>query len=421
MTADRAVPTVPGFDPLSQEFNANPDPVLVQARSECPVFYWPALDVWVVTRYDDIVAVTKDYKTFSSRAFRGVAPPPQFEGRVPKNLLATAFPCLDPPEHTISRKNANKAFTMKRVAQQEPAIREIAHELIDEFVADGRCDLMQQYCYPLSLRVILRMLGLPERDMALFRQWTEDMFSLMSPGPADDDSASDRPMGDEELEARYTRIAQAWEYYGKVVEDRRVNPRDDLISALIEAKDDDGKPALSSDFIIFHLIELTAAGNDTTANLMGNLVLFFDRSPAQLAEVKRDPSLLVNAVEEGLRRRPTSPQMYRITTEDVELGGVQIPARSVLCLSYGSGSNDEAHFSDPLRFDIHRENADEHLAFGHGRHFCLGAPLARLEARVGLDTLFERIPDVRVVADQTLEYIPVVTVQTLVSLHVEWR
>jgi cytochrome P450 len=420
MTVNPAIPTLPGFDPLSQEFNANPDPVLEQARRECPVFYWPALDVWVVTRYDDIVEVTKDYKTFSSRAFRFVPPPPQFEGKLPRNLFATAFPCLDPPEHTVSRKNANKAFTMKRVAEQEPAIRQIAHELIDEFVADGRCDVMQEFCYPLSLRVILRMLGLPEQDLALFRQWTEDMFSLMSPGATDDELAASRPMPEAELEARYARIAEAWEYYGRFVEDRRANPQDDLTSALIGATDDEGNPALSTDFIVFHMIELTAAGNDTTANLMGNLVMFFDRSPDQLAEVKRDPSLLENAVEEGLRRRPTSPQMYRITTRDVELGGVQIPARSVICLSYGSGSNDEAHFADPLRYDIHRDNASEHLAFGHGRHFCLGAPLARLEARVGLEALYARIPDLRVVPGQRLEYIPVVTVQTLVSLHVEW-
>jgi cytochrome P450 len=334
--------------------------------------------------------------------------------------MATAFPNLDPPEHTVSRKTANKWFTLKQVAAQEPVISELAHELIDGFVADGRCDLMQRYCYPLSLGVILRMLGLPLEDGPKFRQWTEDMFSLMSPGPADADIALARPMPEDEQLERWGRIAEAWEYYGQVIEDRRQNPRPDMTSAMVHATDDDGSPALSTDKIIFHMIELTAAGNDTTANLMGNVVRFFDESPEQLEEVKRDPSLLGNVVEEGLRRRPTSPQMYRITTRDVAMGGVTIPARSIVCLSFGSGSNDEGHFPDPLRFDIHRENSGEHLAFGHGRHFCLGAPLARLEARLGLEALYERIPTIRVVPGQTLEFIPVVTVQTLVGLQVEW-
>jgi hypothetical protein len=279
---------------------------------------------------------------------------------------------------------------------------------------------MQRFCYPLSLRVIVRMLGLPEADMGLFRQWTEDMFSLMSPGPADDESAPARPMPPDELRERYTRIAEAWDYYRAFVEERRARPTGDMTSAMAQARNDSGEFALSVDFIIFHMIELTAAGNDTTANLMGNMVMFLDRDREQFAEIKRDPSLLANAVEEGLRRRPTSPQMYRITTREVELSGVTIPARSVICLSYGAGSNDAAHFPDPFAYDIHRENADEHLAFGHGRHFCLGAPLARLEANVGLGALFERIPEIRVVPGQRLEYIPVVTVQTLVGLQVEW-
>ncbi len=413
-------PTVEGFDPLSQEFNRNPDPVLERARREVPVFYHAPLDVWVITRYEDILEATKDYKTFSSRAFRSVPPPPELEGRVPSNLMATAFPNLDPPEHTVSRKTANKWFTLKQVAAQEPVIRELAHELIDDFVVNGRCDLMRQFCYPLSLGVILRMLGLPLEDGPRFRQWTEDMFSLMSPGPADADIALSRPMPEAERQERYGRIAEAWEYYGRVIEERRQHPREDMTSAMVQATDDDGNPALSTDTIIFHMIELTAAGNDTTANLMGNVVQFFDENPEQLEELKRDPSLLENAVEEGLRRRPTSPQMYRITTRDVELGGVTIPARSIVCLSFGSGSNDEGHFPEPLTFDIHRENADEHLAFGHGRHFCLGAPLARLEARLGLEALFERIPTIRVVPGQTLQFVPVVTVQTMVSLQVEW-
>jgi cytochrome P450 len=415
-----ASPPVEGFDPLAQDFIANPDPVLERARRDAPVFYYPPLGVWVITRYEDVRAVARDYETFSSRAFRTIPPPPEFRALVPPNLLEPAFVNIDPPRHTVVRKNANKAFTPKRVAEMEPVIQEIADELIDSFAANGHCDLMQQYCYPLSLRVIVRMLGLPESGMRLFRQWTEDLFAVMSPGAADDPTAGEaRPMPEAELRERWSRVAEAYAYYKRFVEERRANPKDDLTSAMIAARNDDGTPAMSADAVICHMIELTAAGNDTTANLMANAVMFFDKHREQFEEVKRDPSLLANAIEEALRRRPTSPHMYRITTRDVTVAGVTIPARSLVCLSYGSGSNDEAQFSDSHRFDIHRENANDHLAFGHGRHFCLGAPLARLEARIGLETLFRRLPDIRV-PQQTLEFVPVVTLQTLISLRVEW-
>jgi cytochrome P450 len=302
----------------------------------------------------------------------------------------------------------------------ERVVAAIANELIDSFAADGECDLMQQYCYPLSLRVIVRMLGLPESDMANFRQWTEDFFALMSPGAADDlDAGSDRPMDAAEVRARYSRLAEGYAYYKAFVAERAARPRDDLTSALIAARSDDGGSAMSVDSIICHMIELTAAGNDTTANLIGNAVIFLNDNPEQRAALMRDRSLLVNTVEEALRRRPTSPHMYRITTRDVELGGIEIPARSLVCVSFGSASNDEAVFPQPHDFDIQRENADHHLAFGHGRHKCLGAPLARLEARIGLGALLDRLPELHV-AEQTLQYVPMVTLQTLTALEVRW-
>jgi cytochrome P450 len=148
--------------------------------------------------------------------------------------------------------------------------------------------------------------------------------------------------------------------------------------------------------------------------------MFFDEDPEQFAEVKRDPSLMTNAVEEGLRKRGTSPGLFRITTRDVEIGGTTIPKGSLVWLVYISAGHDESLFDDPTRFDVHRPNADKHMSFGRGRHMCMGAPLARLETRVGLNVLFERIPDIRVVPDQDLVYLPVMTVLTLESLMTEW-
>jgi cytochrome P450 len=271
-----------------------------------------------------------------------------------------------------------------------------------------------------SLRTIVGLLGLPEADMPRFRQWTEDVFSLMTPGAPDADDSTAKPMAHDEVVERYGRVAEAYAYYQAFVQSRRDAPTDDLTSAMVHARDDDGRPVLDTERIIVHLIELTAAGHDTTANLIANTVALLDETPEQRDEVLRDPSLLENAVEESLRRRATSPKMFRITTTDVEVRGVHIAAGSAVCLQFGAANHDEDRFAAPARFDIHRPNADEHFAFGRGRHFCMGAPLARLEARIALEVLYERLPTLRVVPGAERRYIPVTTLDTFQHLPVTW-
>jgi cytochrome P450 len=414
-----ARPRLEGFDPYSDDFLRDPYPLLERARRECPVFYYPPMDFWVLTRYDDVAAAVGDHQTFSSAVWRTVPRPPEFAGRVPENLMGVSFINLDPPTHTVSRKNANRAFTRRLVAQQEPHIRQIAHETIDGFAADGACDLMQQFCYPVSLRTIVGLLGLPEADMPRFRQWTEDVFSLMTPGGPQADESTSKPMAAAEVCERYDRVAEAYAYYTAFVEERRDHPTEDLTSAMVHARDADGEPLLDTERIIVHMIELTAAGHDTTANLIGNTVAMLCETQ-QVDEVRRDPVLLENAVEESLRRRATSPKMFRITTRDVTLRGVRIPAGSAVCLQFGAANHDEERFPDPRRFDVHRPNADEHFAFGRGRHFCMGAPLARLEARIALEVLLERLPSITVVPGQDRGYIPVTTLDTFQHLAVRW-
>ncbi|UGS37283.1 cytochrome P450 [Capillimicrobium parvum] len=422
MSADiSAFPTLDGFDPLSPEFLADPYPMLARARREAPVFFYEPMSLWVITRHEDLVTAVNDFETFSSRATGVVPPPADLAHRVPRNLMEHAFIAIDPPKHTVVRKNANKAFTRGRIAALEADIEEIAHGLLDGVVGRGACDLMRDYCYPLSLEVIIRLLGMPPQDAPRFRQWTEDMFSLMGPVDADDpDATTAKPMAEEERRRRWTHMAEAYEYYTKFVEDRIAEPRDDLTSALVQVTDDEGRPAISPERISTHIMELVAAGNDTTANLMGFMVRFFDAHPEQFAAVRRDPTLMANAVEEGLRMRGTSPGLFRITTRDVQIAGTVIPKGSLVWLVYISGGRDEALFEEPDRFDIARPDADKHLSFGRGRHMCMGAPLARLEARVGLNVLFERIPDIRVVPDQEFVYDAVMTVVAMKSLLVEW-
>jgi len=416
-------PTLPGFNPLSPEFLLDPFPTWARAQAECPVFFYPEMNFWVLTKHEDVRRAVSDWKTFSSRAVGTVPPPPELVDRVPHLFFHDSFVAIDPPEHTVSRKAANSGFTRPRIAAMEDAIEEIANSLIDTFIDDGHCDLMSQYCYQLSLRTIVRMLGLAdgEADLLNYRQWTEDMFSLLTPGGDDDnEEAAARPMPDGEWRERWGRIAEAVSYYRGLIKERRAHPGEDLISVLVNTVGEDGEPALSDDKIVTHIQEMIAAGNDTTANLMGSLVLYLSRQPEDFEELKADPQLLPGAIEEGLRRRGSSIGMFRITTQNVTVSGVEIEKGSRVFLGFQASGHDPEVFPDPRRVDIHRANADEHLSFGRGRHFCMGAPLARLEARVGLGTLFARIPDLQVDADQELDFAAAMTVSMLHHLAVRW-
>lgn len=419
MTQTAAPPELAGYDPFEPGHLRDPYAMYERALRECPVFYYEPLRFWMVTRYDDVEAVLRDVSTFASRVWRVVPRPAQFADRLPANLMANAFINLDPPEHTVSRKAANKAFTRGLIAGLEPAIEAIANELIDGFAASGRCDLMQDFALPLSLRTIVHVLGLPEEDMPKFRQWTEDMFSLMSPAAPGDESTA-KPMEAQEVVARYERIADAYAYYGAVVRERREHPGHDPITHMVHARAEDGSPAMETDRIIVHMLELTAAGHDTTANTIANLVQFFDRWPAERERLRSDPSLLPSAVEECLRLRAASPTMFRLTTHEVTLSGVTIPANAVVCVNLGAANHDPAHFPDPAAFRIDRDNAVSHLAFGKGRHFCLGAPLARLETVVALRCLHQRLGSIAVVPGQEQVFLPVVTLDSRLHLEVTW-
>jgi cytochrome P450 len=415
-------PRLQGWEPFSQEFNRNPDAILRTAHETKPVFWDDALECYFVTRHEDVARVFSESRAFSSRAVRSLPLPPHLSGRLPDHLMDKAFINSNDPQHRVARRIANKGFSRPRLEAMEPRIREITDEFIGAFRGRGHADFMTEFAYPLSLRVIVDVLGLPPDDMPRLREWTEDMFSIMSAGNADLDDAPLRPYDEADVAARYERLAQAWAYFGDVIEGRRKEAREDFMSVLSTATGPDGAWALSDDQIKLHMLELVAAGNDTTANLMGNMVLFFSANPEQLEAIMADPSLWPQAIEEGLRRRPTSPHLMRIAVTDVELSDVRIPAGSVVVVNVTGGNNDPDLFPDPERFDIHRPNAADHLAFGKGIHMCLGAPLARAEARIALATAYEQLPGLAIAIDPGhLVYVPMMTVQTLSSLPVTWR
>jgi cytochrome P450 len=408
-----ARPVLDGFDPLSQAYFDNPFPIWAQARSTCPVFWYGPMKAWFVSRYDDVERILVDFETFSSENCIEMSQPPEhIQPRIHPKLWREPFIQLDPPRHTSARKAVNKGFTRTRIAEQEDAIRALSHQLVDAFVDDGRCDLVTQFSFPLTITTIARLLGLPAADIMRLKQWATDAASQFGPTGYTLPPSPDR-------DERWTGIADAQDYFTAYVAARAETPQDDLISAMLQATDRDGNPIASPDEMVTHLYELVAAGTDTTAGLITNMVRLFAENPEQRAAVLEDPQLWTNAVEEGLRYIGSSWGTFRRTTRDVELSGVPIPADSVLFHCNLSAGHDEARFPDPERFDVGRANAEDHLAFGKGRHFCLGAPLARLEARVGLQTLYERLPDL-VVPEQPRTYHRSVGVPLLEHLEVTW-
>lgn len=418
MSLDTAsFPVLEGFDPFDREFLSNPVPTIKRAQKDAPVFYYPPLRMWVVTKYDDICRAARDWETFSSKATGFVPPPAHLKDKIPDDYIADHFISLDPPEHTADRSAVARQFLPRELQKQEANIRSIANMLIDRFIDKGSCDFMQEFCYPLSLNVIIGLLGVPPERAEDYRIWTEDLFSVLTPKSKD---AVTKPMSEEERLERWTRLAESQEFFENFVADRARCPVGDLTSQILQVKDAAGNQAMPTPRIVRKIHELVAAGNDTTANLMGLMLMYMGEHPEQDAEIRANPSLLPNVVEETLRLRGTSPGLFRLTTRDVELGGTMIPEGSLVWLLFIGGGVDENHFPDSEKWDIHRPNSNKHLAFGHGRHSCLGNPLARLEARVAFEELLKRIPDIRVSPGQTVEYLPVMTVTTINHLRAEW-
>ena len=399
------------FDPLVSPQLENPYPVYAQARQEAPVLFSPIHDAWVVTRYDDVLAILRDPSRFSSsHRFRDpVAPSPEVQAELAQlpaeiRLLVNE----DPPTHRRTRSLVSKAFSPTHITAIAPRVHTIAHELIDQFCAAGHADLVRQYTYPLPMRVLLEFVGLPVEDADFIKQWCQDHILLSVPG-----MSAAQQLKSARTEVAFRRYADA------LIAERRHHPQSDLLSALIHVEVD-GERALDEVELSSLLQQLLFAGHETTTNLLSNTFFHLLREPDLWQALQANPALVPNAVEEGLRHDAAIPGMFRTATQDVTIAGVAIPAGARIFLAFASANRDERLFAMPDQFDLSRFNADKHLSLGHGIHFCIGATLARLEARIGIEVLLERLPELRLVPGQRITYLPSLINRALQHLHVTW-
>jgi len=358
------------YDPLGEDTLDDPFAQYRALREGCPVHHFERFSppFFTLSRYEDVLAALKDHATFSYRH----GPSPQFTR--PSGLVD------DPPGHTEFRRLFNRAFSPRTIAALEPTVTAIAETLVDSFVERGSGDLHDLYAVPLPITVIARLLGLPDDDIAGFKQMSDDLTATYN----DPD-----PRASAEPRSRFDR------YFAEFVDARRRSPTDDLVSGFVTARLQ-GRP-LTDDEICWMLLLLLLGGNETTTALLTNLLWRLLEVPERWNAVRADPLLFDRVIEESLRHDPPVLGMFRTTTGDIERRGVPIPRRAKVMLCYGAANHDPDVFADPESFRLDRppDEATRHLAFGFGDHYCPGSALARLEARVTLRLFVDRLPQLR--------------------------
>lgn len=361
-----------------------------------------------MTRYDDVLALVKDHDTFSSAGALKSSPdpfPPEVEA-----VLAEGWPAMpyiieiDPPLHDRIRGLVTRAFTPRRIAELEPRIREIAAELVEELAPLGRADVIEQVAWPLPLRVLGELLGFPRDDLAQLHEWGTDWLLLQQPGPLEE-------------RVRHARgLVALQRYMMAALEQREREPRDDLLGALMSARAESEDP-LPLEAVAGLPLDLVVAGHVTVTRAIGSALALVFRNPA-LAEHLLDPELAPLAIEEILRLESPAQGLFRITTRATEIGGVELPEGARVMAHFGSANRDECVFAGAAHVDPRREELGRHLAFGKGIHFCIGAPLARLELKIVLPLLLERLHGLRPVGEDARE--PVFFARGFQRLVVEW-
>jgi len=403
----------PKYDLYSDDFRARTYSTFAQMRADDPVLCQPGLDgetmIWFVTRHDDVVRVLLDDERFVRDPSLALSPEQLEEStsRMPESFAFIEQHMLnrDGADHRRLRRLVTKAFTPRMVEQLRLRIEEIAGGLLDAVEARGEMDIVEEYAFPLPITVIAELLGIPVADRDRFRRWSN---AIVTPA-----------FGPDALTEFGSLMADFVGYLHSLFERRRSEPEEDLISALLQVRD--GGDALSEQELFSMVVLLIVAGHETTVNLIANAVLALLEHTDQLAELRRDPARVSAAIEECLRYDgPVERALNRWAASDVDLGGHTIRRGDDVIVVLGSANRDPERFRDADLLDLDRGDT-KHVAFGRGSHYCLGAPLARLEGEVALTTLLRRLPGVRLaVAREELRWRPVPLFRSLVSLPVAW-
>ena len=385
-------PSAADFNLLSPEVRKDPYPYYAAMRRESPIHpLVPGAPLYAITRHADVIHILHHPEQFSSRALQaalqggGVGIGPNSGALAGHRLLSSPMMiATDPPDHGRLRRLVNRGFTPRRIAALEPRMREIANQCLDEAIHDGELELVRGLNVPLPVKVIAEMLGVERDRVDQFKAWS-DAFVIGLSGAAGQYAPEDVRKAADEMA----------DYFERFAAERRANPKDDLISVLTQAEEGD---ALSTGELISFVALLLIAGNETTTNLIGNGVKALLAHPDQLARVTADHKLIPALVDEVLRYDSPIQALPRSNADAVELPSGKVPANSTLLVFYAAANRDDEQFPNAEQFDIDR-STQEHVAFSHGIHYCLGASLARLEAKVAFETLFTRCKNMKLAAD----------------------
>ncbi len=397
------------FDLFTPEALRNPHPILAQMRSEAPIYKLTRQEMgqipWLLTRYEDCIKLTKDERFTKDMLHR-----PGAASHDPDDMMMQAAATInrhmltvDPPDHTRLRNLVHRAFTPRMIREMGGRIQQIADGLIDNMQGKTRIDLIADFAFPLPITVIAELLGIPSSDRAKFREWTQ---TIIIDGT--------RGVGGEGIA---TAALEFIMYFHQLFEERRGEPREDLISGLLQVEEAGDK--LSSEELISMVFLLLAAGHETTVNLLANGTLDLLQHPDQLHKLRENPALINSAVEEMLRfNGPVGATTMRWALEDLEIHGQIIPAGDMVLASLLGADRDPAVFENPNVFDITRD-PNPHIAFGNGIHYCLGAPLARLEGVIAFNTILARLPDLSLAAEpESLEWNETILLHSMKALPV---
>jgi cytochrome P450 len=399
------------YNLFAPETAENPFEYYAALREQAPVYQMP-IGMWIVSTHALCLEAILDPAAYSSKFLQAMGLPNtdtgQDPGEAPTVIGPTTLLANDPPSHTYFRKLVNKAFSPNRVKTISASIEQISTDLIAKFEQRGKLEVVEEFAVPLPLTVIADQLGVPRSNLANFKKWSDASVVPIS-GMATP----------EQLIESQQLTLELQDYFIERIAERRIEPRDDMLSDLIHAQLEGERP-LEDLEIVSLLNQFLVAGNETTTNLIGAALQFLLQNPAELAKLNADPTLLANAIEEAIRMETPVCGMWRVTTREVQLGGQKIPQGAMVMLRYAAANRDEAVFEDGESFHIDRPNAREHLGFGMGIHYCPGAALAREEARIGLGMILERLPKLRLADGNTFAHQPSMLLRGLQRLDLQF-